>query len=315
MTVSARAALPSPAIPEASKQSSQEEPRTCREARDPPAAFAGRTDRYVYVDADGGIRTARVDATRWRGLWERHLQGLRRIGMFLVRAGHARAAVLDLDAHHPEAPGRGREASALVEAFGSQGITAYWTPSRGDRGAHVWLFFDEPGVPARDVRVFLTQVTRDLPDCEVFPTGHVDGGAVMLPYFGGQHLLDADCQPVGRHHLESNATDLVPTCPTTRWPPPYWRSAGGSAKSRAYRELVSLGLAQGGFFHHNGSLQARRGWRNKLAGHVAGSIVRRGGSFEDFEAWDARNAPPLASDEPSALGHWWRSAMRRHTRG
>jgi hypothetical protein len=67
-------------------------------------------------------------------------------------------------------------------------------------------------------------------------------------------------------------------------------------------------------FQSRGVLQARRGCRNNIAGAIAHDIVRRGGTFEDFEAWDRSNKPPLASDKPTALKVWWAWALRKEQR-
>lgn len=275
--------------------------------------FVGRAGSHVFEDVDGGVKTAPASKTRWPWLWELHLRGKRRVGIFVaLPGGRCRVAIWDLDAHTAGAASRHADACRLVATLGDEGIVAYWIPSRGGRGAHVWMFFDEPGVLAPDLRVFMAEIASALHPCDVFPSGRRDGGAVMLPYFGGQAPMDADCRPVGREHLESNPVEVIPTSSVTApsWPPSYWRgTACSTAKGAELKELLAEGSAAGLLFELDGSIQARQGWRNRIAGSVARSLLRGGGSFEDFKRWDSRNLPPLASDEPASLRRWWRWAQ------
>jgi hypothetical protein len=182
-------------------------------------------------------------------------------------------------------------------------LTPYLERSRGGRGYHVWVLFAEPGVPVGDLHLVLSTLVSRLPDVDVFPSGPGGRGrALFLPYFGGRPLLDGDLHPVAPETIEPDDPDIITTLAAEErarrgatWPPPYWRTARDRTEAfddpKFYRGP-------------DGLLHARRGARNKLAGSTAKLILRRGGSFAEFAAWDAGNKPPLATDEPRALRDW-----------
>jgi hypothetical protein len=228
-----------------------------------------------------------------------------------------------LDAHDPTTPDRGPEGIALVDGLDQSGLAAYVETSRSGRGCHVWLFFDAPGAPARDLHKFLdalASVLRRQGRVDLFPNSPSGkGGAVWLPYFGGaMNLLDADLEAIHWDDLHTNpATAIPPGRTPARWPPPYFSLAGGQAsKAAPYRAQLAAWASEGVAFKRGGVWQARRGCRNLVAGGIARDLVRHGKTFEDFVTWDTANEPPLATDrdERRALHHWWRSAQRQEER-
>jgi hypothetical protein len=234
---------------------------------------------------------------RW--FLKKHLAGAERMGLFPASASSLCLwGALDLDAHGEKDLERIPEAVATIDFLRREsGLLSYWEQSRGGRGAHVWILFDPPGVPAKNLRLFLEALAGPLRDngrVDVFPSSeHGRGNTLFLPYFGGIHNMnDSDNRPVSPDKLESNPPAMIPAAANskplraTKWPPRYW----------------NLSVPHG----------ANKGGRNRVAGHAAMNIIRRGGTFADFVAWDEReNEPPLATDEPQSLLRWWNWAERR----
>jgi hypothetical protein len=251
---------------------------------------------WRIYEGKNGPRTVRTGKEIDRYLIE-HLKGKARLGLHpKQRNSFCLWAALDLDAHEVSTPVRIPEAIHLVGFLKREAdIVAYWEPSRGGRGAHVWIIFSRPGVSAGDLKPFLDDFAIDLRSSggvDVFPSnsGLRKGQACFLPYFGGQaNLFDFDGNPVTLDRIERNSPKLIPPCPRSlerrrRWPPRYWRLGG----------------------LHNAAI----GGRNRVAGHAALAIFQSGGTFKDYLAWDAKNRPPLATDEPESLRNWWAWAKR-----
>ena len=96
------------------------------------------------------------------------------------------------------------------------------------------------------------------------------------------------------------------------WVPRYKLGQRHSGRPSAeFREILKEGESLGLVFYEGGRPQARDGFRNRIAGYIAGGIVSRGGGFEEFIAWDLRNEPPLRQTDPGQLERWWRSAQSR----
>ena len=288
----------------------------------PLAPFHSRIDRCIYEKADGSVVHTRTNQQGLAKRFVRHLAGQSRLGVFLVLPRDVcRAGVVDLDSHDPAGPTRHNEAVEIVELLDRGGIIAYWVPSRGGRGAHVWVFFDAPGVPAGDLRGLLNKLAAPHePGVDARPDSSRYGGPIFLPYFGVvADMRDVDAKPVTIDKLDANNPSVIPhTEPAPRastFVPRYKlgrRRSGPS--SAAFHEFVKEGESLGLVFYEGGRPQARDGWRNNIAGCVAGSILARGGRFEDFVAWDSSNDPPLQGSEPGQLERWWRSAEARHSR-
>ena len=287
-----------------------------------PDPLVVRFDRCTYLKPGGLVASARKSSRDWARLWERHLSGEQRLGAFLgLPGGRCRVACIDLDAHRPYDPKRTPDAIELVDALARDGVTAYWELSRSGKGAHVWIFLDEPGAPVRDVSKYLRDLTekvaRDGP-FEIFPS-EVERG-IFLPYFGGElNLHNGDLEPVAPTHLETNPVSCIPrACGSAalQWPPRcYKRRTHPTPRAVAFQEVTEQGVAEGKVFYVGDLPQARRGYRAKIAGGVAGRILRRGGTWVDYTEWDSFNRPPLACDDPKELQKWWRWAKLRNDNG
>ena len=280
------------------------------------APFVARPGRCVVERDDGSVATLRVPQGVWRYHVAAHLRGTRRLGVFATLPDRrCRWGCLDLDAHDAASPSRHAEAMAVVEALDRFGIVAYLETSRGGRGAHVWVFFDAPGVAVRDLHTYLAAVAGELSGhVDVFPRApRGDGGAVFLPYFGSVvNVRDLDGRLVAWEHLEGNAPSLIPSAPDT-WPPPHWGLVAAGDSGVFAAKLAELRRAGVVWIGSTGHPQARQGHRNAIAGAVARAIVQGRGTLEDFIAWDRENMPPLGNDEPAALQRWWQWA-EAHTR-
>ncbi|MFI5143943.1 MAG: hypothetical protein ACHQHM_07970, partial [Thermoanaerobaculales bacterium] len=124
--------------------------------------------------------------------------------------------------------------------------------------------------------------------------------------------------PVPLDKLEANDPARIPsTSPPSpaRWPPSYFRTKarGLTSHAAAFQRVQAEGAREGKVFWVGGLPQAYEGYRAKIAGAVARSILGQQGTFDDFKAWDAKNVPPLASDDPRGLRDWWNWALR-HSR-
>lgn len=280
-----------------------------------------RFDRCTYEKEGGEIAHAPTNSKGIEKRWRKHLAGESRLGVFLVLPGDlCRAGVVDLDSHDSATPTRSGDAVDILESLDRRGIVAYWAPSRGGRGAHVWILFDAPGVAAADLRAFLNELAAPYKPVDVRPDSSRYGGPIFLPYFGGVvSMRDLDAKPIPIDKLEANDPGVIPkrvTAPrVSAWLPRYKLGRRGFGQtSAAFRETLKEGEALGLVFYKGGRAQARERFRNRIAGFVAGSIVGRGGGFEEFVAWDSHNEPPLQQTDPGELQRWWKSAQSRQGR-
>lgn len=276
--------------------------------------FVPRPGR-IAIEVSVGVRAIQV--TRKSLIWNvaAHLRGDRRCAFYpTLTNDRCRWGALDLDAHDDGTPDRHADAVATVDILDREDVRAYMNVSRGGRGAHVWLFFDPPGVPVRDLFAWLTACANGLRcngPVDTFPSSPSGAGrAIFLPGFGGEvDLLDVDLKHVPLDKLDANPPEVIPHVPA--WPPSYWRCGTSSGEGAAFRSLVANLRAEGTVFGPWTQPHARLGARNHIAWAVALDIVRRGGTFADFVAWDQGNKPPLATDEPGALRCKWRWAQGR----
>ena len=284
--------------------------------------FIGRFDKVLVASATG-VETVPCSSVGLERRWSQHLDGVARLGLFpTLPTERCLFGVVDLDCHDRYTPDRHEEATRLVAFLARIGIAGYRVPSRGVRGAHVWLFFRPPGVPWHDLHAFL-----DAFACELRGTGHVDvfprstgAGGVFLPYYERRlNTFDASGVAVPFDRLAQNDPAVVPAtvCVSTKgpdrsWPPREWSRRGGAGGEipKALQDVKDL-LLPG----PDGLFRAKSGARSRLAGLTALLIAKRGGTFADLKRWDSANRPPLASDEPRALGSWWRCAERESERG
>jgi len=271
----------------------------------------------VILSTSTGVATARIDRDRLSWLQRSHVNGRTRLGMSPVRPdGSCRWGAIDLDAHDEAATDRFADAQAVARGLAALDLTPYLVRSRGGRGYHVWVLFDEPGVRAADLYALLDAFRSRVLPADVFPSGPTGiGNKIFLPAFGGAPLLTHDCDLVDLEHVEPDDPAHVPCASgradrtaSTLWPPLCWRgSVAGRPGFPAYLNDVKHLLTVGA----DGLWRARIGARNRIAGAVAGRILRHGGDFAAFLRWDLGNEPPLASDKPEALKRWWASAVRK----
>ena len=140
----------------------------------------------MRIDASA-IRNAKTGAVQWSKqplTQERllvHLADGPARGLCAIRAGESttRVALLDLDSHKGETPWSEMVAVAqrLIEALAARGLVAHPWRSRGGRGIHLIMVWDEPQA-AHAVRTLLTEVLRE---CGLKPGTHgVGAGEVEV---------------------------------------------------------------------------------------------------------------------------------------
>ena len=103
--------------------------------------FIGRFDKVLVASATG-VETVPCSSVGLERRWSQHLDGVARLGLFpTLPTERCLFGVVDLDCHDRYTPDRHEEATRLVAFLARIGIAGYRVPSRGVRGAHVWLFF------------------------------------------------------------------------------------------------------------------------------------------------------------------------------
>jgi len=127
------------------------------------ACFTGLTHVYGTFDPhDGRIYQVKQRVTDQVLL--RHIEGHRPYGVYLLVRDQTRALAVDFDTHDLTPV---REFVAQARHYGMQ---AYIERSKS-KGYHVWIFFEDPGVPARKVRLVARHILMEIdqPRTEVFP--------------------------------------------------------------------------------------------------------------------------------------------------
>lgn len=180
--------------------------------------FRGRQDVYALQQADGSYRPVRAAITT--EVIGRHLNGEITIGVYLVTptVDTCSMAVIDVDQRSKAM------AIGLVQACAKIGLTAeeILLESSGNKGFHLWVFFEEP-LPARDAMRIGMAVSGQaglLGKVEVFPKqAHVpEGGFGNLIKLPGRHaksgrfsrFFSADLSPLDLDILE-RIQRLTPT--------------------------------------------------------------------------------------------------------
>jgi len=146
--------------------------------------FSGRTDVYgTYDPATGCVRQVKEPVTD--AVILAHLQGRRPYGVYLLVKDRTRAVVADFDSEELVAP------MEFVAAARAYEIPAYIERSKS-KGYHVWIFFDEAGVPAAKARIVVRRILAEIekPAVEVFPKqdrlddATIFGNFINAPLFG-----------------------------------------------------------------------------------------------------------------------------------
>lgn len=169
--------------------------------------FRGNADMHarMRVDTLGRRRYFPIQSPLDEAAWRRHLEGTETLAISLSDGGRLHAAVLDVDIARPVFERVGgdpvllagaleatqRYALALMKRAGALGLDARLEDS-GQKGRHVWLFFDPPAGP-RDVFRLLSRIverTGPAPEgvsCETIPASskaQPAGGALVTAPLG-----------------------------------------------------------------------------------------------------------------------------------
>jgi len=146
--------------------------------------FSGLTSVYGTYDLASGC-ARQVKALVTDKVLLDHLKGRQPYGVYLLIKDRTRAIAVDFDTNDPLAP---MEFVARAKHYGTP---AYIERSKS-KGYHVWIFFEERGVPALKARLVAYHILDDLgkPDTEIFPkqdalhTNAPYGNFINAPLFG-----------------------------------------------------------------------------------------------------------------------------------
>ncbi len=125
--------------------------------------FTGREDVYgTYDPQTGKVRQVKQPVTDRVLL--RHLRGKQPYGLYLLREDRTGALAVDFD--EPDLLGP----INLVHAAGNYDLPAYIERSKS-KGHHVWLFFEDDGVPTGKARMVARHILGEIgcPGTEIFP--------------------------------------------------------------------------------------------------------------------------------------------------
>ena len=114
-----------------------------------------------------------------------HLSGRKPYGVYLLVKDKTRAIAVDFDKDNIDLPVK------FLERANHYGIHAYIERSK-TKGHHVWIFFDEQGVPAAKARLVVRHILEEIeePETEIFPkhdsldTNVSYGNFINAPLFG-----------------------------------------------------------------------------------------------------------------------------------
>jgi len=115
-----------------------------------------------------------------------HITGRKPYGVYLLVKDRTRAIAVDFDTNNTLGP------MDFVSRAKHYGISSYVERSKS-KGHHVWIFFEEKGVPALKARVVVHHILDEIdePETEVFPKQDVlnsnvrYGNFINAPLFGG----------------------------------------------------------------------------------------------------------------------------------
>jgi len=127
------------------------------------SCFSGLSDVYGTYDLSSG-RASQVKAPVTDRVILAHLTGRKPYGVYLLVKDRTRAIAVDFDTPDRLPP------SEFVARAQHYGLSAYIERSKS-KGYHVWIFFDENGVPARKARLVVQHILEEIeqPQTEVFP--------------------------------------------------------------------------------------------------------------------------------------------------
>jgi len=125
--------------------------------------FTGLTNVYGTYDPASG-RSIQVKTLVTDKVLYAHLTGRQPYGVYLLVKDHTLSIVVDFDTNNTLEP------KDFVDRAKHYGISAYIERSKS-KGYHVWIFFEEKGVPALKARLVVNHILEEIAesDTEVFP--------------------------------------------------------------------------------------------------------------------------------------------------
>ena len=152
------------------------------------SCFSGLSEVYGTYDLKTG-RARQVKEPVTNEVLLAHLTGRRPYGVYLLVKDRTRAIAVDFDTKDRTAP------SDFVTRAKHYGLSAYIECSKS-KGYHVWIFFDEHGVPALKARLVVQYILEEIeePQTEIFPKQDQLGGDmrygnfINAPLFGSRVL-------------------------------------------------------------------------------------------------------------------------------
>ncbi len=163
----------------------ERDPRSTAEKTDLfRAAFPGLDHVYGTYDLGSG-RSWQVKQPVTDEVIVNHIMGRKPLGRYLLTGTHTRAVVVDYDDDVPDLPIEFLNQAAHYE------VPSYIEVSKA-KGFHVWLFFEDDGVPAVKARAVVKHILDEVEhNVEVFPKQDVIdlsrgeyGNFINLPLFG-----------------------------------------------------------------------------------------------------------------------------------
>lgn len=147
-------------------------------------SFAGLSHVYgTYDPANGRARQVKAPVTD--NVILAHLPGVQPYGVYLLVEDRTRAVVADFDFDDVDPP------MEFLAAVMNYRLAAYMERSKS-KGYHVWMFFNEIGVPAVKARLVVRHILEEIgqPQTEVVPkhdrldTRTTYGNYIYAPLFG-----------------------------------------------------------------------------------------------------------------------------------
>ena len=150
--------------------------------------FSGLSNAYGTYDLKTG-RARQVKEQVTNEVLLAHLTGKQSYGVYLLVKDRTRAIAVDFDTKDRTAP------SDFVARAKHYGLSAYIECSKS-KGHHVWIFFDEHGVPALKARLVVQHILEEIEQSqtEIFPKQAQLGGDmhygnfINAPLFGSRVL-------------------------------------------------------------------------------------------------------------------------------
>lgn len=164
----------------------ERDPRTTAEKTDLfRAAFPGLDHVYGTYDPGSG-RSWQVKQPVTDEVIVNHIMGRKPIGRYLLTGTHTHTVVVDYDDDAPNLP------MEFLNQVAHYEVPSYIEISKA-KGFHVWLFFEDGGVPAVKARAVVKHILDEVEhNAEVFPKQDAInlsrgeyGNFINLPLFGG----------------------------------------------------------------------------------------------------------------------------------